>query len=291
MPSRHLARSIVLQSLFEWDFYQGKFDLDKIIKRNIEKFGGNFDEKQFTHNLAKGVMKNFAKIDKVIKTSATERPIEQLSAVDRNVLRIGLFELLYGNKKEVPPKVAINEAIELAKNFGGESSGRFINGVLGTVYKEIEKPEEGIVGSEKEIAEEILSGGIVYRKKDNDYQIALILDIFGYWTFPKGHLEKGEDLEQALLREIKEEIGLENLKIIKKLGERKYQAKEPQKGYISRKVTDFLLESVGDVELKIEKSPGIKEAKWFSLDEIPSLRQYKEVKEILQKVIDYLKQK
>jgi len=139
MASRHLARSIVLQSLFEWDFYQREFDLDKIIKRNIEKFGGNFDEKQFTQNLAKGVMENIEKIDKVIKNSAPERPIEQLSTVDRNVLRIGLSELLYGNKKEVPPKVAINEAIELAKNFGGESSGRFINGVLGTVYKEIEK--------------------------------------------------------------------------------------------------------------------------------------------------------
>lgn len=139
MASRHLARSIVLQSLFEWDFYQRELDLDKIIKRNIEKFGGNFDEKQFTQNLAKGVMKNIEKIDKVIKNSAPERPIEQLSTVDRNVLRIGLSELLYGNKKEVPPKVAINEAIELAKNFGGESSGRFINGVLGTVYKEIEK--------------------------------------------------------------------------------------------------------------------------------------------------------
>ena len=139
MASRHLARSIVLQSLFEWDFYRGKFDLVKIIKRNIEKFGGNFDEKQFTQNLAKGVKENLAKIDKIIKSSAPERPIEQLSTVDRNVLRIGLFELLYGNKKEVPPKVAINEAIELAKNFGGESSGRFVNGVLGTVYKEIEK--------------------------------------------------------------------------------------------------------------------------------------------------------
>jgi len=139
MASRHLARSIVLQSLFEWDFYQSEFDLDKNIKRNIEKFGGNFNEKQFTRNLAKGVVKNLAKIDKVIKNSAPERPIEQLSTVDRNVLRIGLSELLYGNKKEVPPKVAINEAIELAKNFGGESSGRFVNGVLGTVYKEIEK--------------------------------------------------------------------------------------------------------------------------------------------------------
>ena len=139
MASRHLARSIVLQSLFEWDFYQKKVDLEKILKRNIEKFAGDFEEKDFALLLAKGVVEHLEKIDKVIQTSAPERPIEQLSIVDRNVLRIGLYELLYGNKEEVPPKVAINEAIELAKNFGGESSGKFINGVLGTVYKEIEK--------------------------------------------------------------------------------------------------------------------------------------------------------
>ncbi len=138
MPSRHLARSIVLQSLFEWDFYQKTKDLEQILDRNIEKFGGNFDEADFAKNLAKGVIKNLEKIDKVIQSSAPERPIDQLSIVDRNVLRIGLQELLYGNKKEVPPKVAINEAIELGKSFGGESSGRFINGVLGTVYKELE---------------------------------------------------------------------------------------------------------------------------------------------------------
>lgn len=137
MASRHLARSIVLQSLFEWDFYNKENDLTKIVERNIENFGGGFDEVDFTKKLAKGVEENIAKIDKVIQTSAPERPLSQLSIVDRNVLRIGLYELLYEDKKEVPPKVAINEAIELAKGFGGPTSGKFVNGVLGTVYKEL----------------------------------------------------------------------------------------------------------------------------------------------------------
>jgi len=137
MASRHLARSIVLQTLFEWDFYKKEHQINEILKRNLEKFGGNFDEKEFAGTLANGVIENLEKIDKVIQSSAPERPITQLSIIDRNVLRIGLFELLYGKKEEVPPKVAINEAIELAKGFSGENSGRFINGVLGTVYKEI----------------------------------------------------------------------------------------------------------------------------------------------------------
>ncbi len=137
MASRHLARSIVLQSLFEWDFYKKEPNLKEILKRNIEKFGGNFNEVEFAESLVEGVVKHLQKIDEIIQQSAPERPLNQLGLVDRNVLRIGLFELLYGDKKEVPPKVAINEAIELGKTFGGESSGKFVNGVLGTVYKEI----------------------------------------------------------------------------------------------------------------------------------------------------------
>lgn len=138
MASRHLARSIVLQSLFEWDFYEKQHELDAILERNIKFFGGGFDEVDFARSIAKGVVERLGHIDKIIQSSAPERPINQLAIIDRNVLRIGLFELLYENKEEVPPKVAINESIELAKNFGGSSSGKFINGVLGTVFKELE---------------------------------------------------------------------------------------------------------------------------------------------------------
>lgn len=141
MASRHLARSIALQSLYEWDFYNRQNDLMKIIDRNLDTFGGVFDERDFARSLVKGVFDNLERLDKIIHSSAPERPINQLSLVDRNVLRMGLFELLYANKDEVPPKVAINEAIELAKNFGGASSGKFVNGVLGTVYKELQPPQ------------------------------------------------------------------------------------------------------------------------------------------------------
>ncbi len=139
MASRHLSRSIVLQSLYEWDFSGKKTEaLEKIIEKNIEEYGPGLENADFIWNLAKGIMGHISQIDKIIEKAAPEWPIEQITIVDRNVLRIGLYELLFGNKEEVPPKVAINEAIELAKNFGGESSGKFINGVLGTVYKEIE---------------------------------------------------------------------------------------------------------------------------------------------------------
>ena len=139
MASRHLSRSIAMQSLYEWDFYDKKSgELKKITERNIEEFGPGLETTDLIWQLVDGVKKNMSKIDEIIKNAAPEWPVDQINIIDRNVLRIGLYELLYSDKKEVPPKVAINEAIELAKSFSGQSSGRFVNGVLGTVYKEIE---------------------------------------------------------------------------------------------------------------------------------------------------------
>lgn len=140
MSSRHLSRSIVMQSLYEWDFYGKKPDsLKTIVERNIKEFGPGLETADFIWQLIDGILAHLSEIDKIIEKAAPEWPIEQVSIIDRNVLRIGLSELLYAKKEEVPPKVAINESIELAKSFGGESSGRFVNGVLGTIYKELEK--------------------------------------------------------------------------------------------------------------------------------------------------------
>jgi len=143
MGSRHLSRSIVMQSLYEWDFYGQKSEaLDKIVNRNIKEFGPGLEETNFIWELIKEIKNHLSELNKIIEKAAPEWPIDKITIVDRNVLRIGLYELLYADKESVPPKVAINEAIELAKNFGGESSGKFINGVLGTVYKEMKKMKE-----------------------------------------------------------------------------------------------------------------------------------------------------
>lgn len=140
MASRHLSRSIAMQSLYEWDFNGKKPEfLNPIVEKNIQEFGPGLEDKSFVWQIIHGVIEHLPKLDQIIEKAAPEWPIEQITIVDRNVLRIGLYELLYANKEEVPPKVAINEAIELAKSFGGENSGKFINGVLGTVFKEIEK--------------------------------------------------------------------------------------------------------------------------------------------------------
>ena len=142
MASRHLSRSIVLQSLYEWDFYDKKSNLKNITERNIKDFGPGLEELDFIWKLIEGIEKHILEIDKIIEKAAPEWPIAQIAMIDRNVLRIGLLELLYSDKEEVPPKVAINEAIELAKTFSGQTSGKFVNGVLGTVYKQLDPPTQ-----------------------------------------------------------------------------------------------------------------------------------------------------
>ncbi len=137
MATRQLARSVVLQSLFEWDFYNKKEDLTKVLERNLAEFAPGIDEPDFAWRLMKGIIDHLEELDTIITRAAPDWPIEQIAIIDRNALRIGLYELLHADPEEVPPKVAINEAIEISKNYGGPNSGKFINGVLGTIYKEM----------------------------------------------------------------------------------------------------------------------------------------------------------
>ncbi len=140
MANRHLSRTIAMQSLFEWDFNGGKDDLDQILNSHISEFSKEVDDSAFIFELARGVKENLKAIDEIVIKHAPEWPMDQIPPVDRNVLRLGVFELMF--LKQVPPKVAINEAVELAKTFGGESSGKFVNGVMGTLYKELDPEAE-----------------------------------------------------------------------------------------------------------------------------------------------------
>src|SRR3989338_7491496 len=139
MANRHLSRSIVLQTLFEWDFSSlanknndsESGEIKKMLDRNLKEFAPGLEDNNFVFSLIDEVLKKRATIDKIIEKAAPDWPIEKISIVDRNILRIGLTELLFSDRLQVPPKVAINEAIELAKTFCGENSGKFVNGVLG----------------------------------------------------------------------------------------------------------------------------------------------------------------
>lgn len=151
MSNRHLARTIAMQTLFSWDF-NGKQeqDLSNLIEQNFRQFAPKFNDYGFVKSIINGVIKNQAEIDQYITKYATEWPLDQITIVDRNVLRIGVYELVFD--QDMPSKVAINEAIEIAKTFGGESSGKFVNGVLGAIYKDV---AETVKKTEKLSAEKI----------------------------------------------------------------------------------------------------------------------------------------
>ena len=136
--NRHLGRIIVLQTLYEQEFREEAgdktVDLQKIVNRNIERYRKTANDKDFIENLVNGVFGEGKSIDEMIQPLATDWPIDKIARMDRLVLRIGIYELLY--QADVPAKVIINEAVELAKAFGGDNSSKFINGVLGSFYRE-----------------------------------------------------------------------------------------------------------------------------------------------------------
>lgn len=154
--NRHLARIVAMQTLYEWDFRRVKLgvnlsneEVTNIVRRNIEEFAASIDNADFIVALVDGVLVNIDQIDAILRPAAPEWPIEQIAGVDKAVLRLGIYELLFS--REVPPKVAINEAVELAKAFGGENSSKFVNGVLGTVYRNSDIYEEEVAKSLEDI--------------------------------------------------------------------------------------------------------------------------------------------
>lgn len=300
MASRHLARSVALQALFEVDSRDqlvSKSKIDEALNRNLTEFAPGIDDDSFAQRLVHGVLAKREKLDLIISKAAPDWPIDQVAVVDRNVLRIGLYELLFADRKEVPARVAINEAIELGKNFGGEKSGKFVNGVLGTVYRELGEPGKDEVPAKKKRVKDLpydqmpiekLAGAVVYARENGQLFLALVHDIFGYWTLSKGHIEANEDARQAVVREIKEELSLDII-VTEPLGDNEYVSSDPQKGKIRKQVSYFLTETKTKNDLKLgEDKGGLDEARWFSSDEIPELRLYDDIVPFITKAIKIL---
>lgn len=136
--NRHLGRIVGLQTLYEYEFRTGSHDesvdVAEILTRNIERYEQAIDDRAFVEQLVQGVLDHQEELDGKIQPIAPDWPIEQIARIDRNILRIGVYELLY-QQDTVPPKVVINEAVELAKAFGSDNSSKFVNGVLGTAFR------------------------------------------------------------------------------------------------------------------------------------------------------------
>lgn len=292
MSTRHIARTLALQTLFELDMQENLSATDEqtsiILERNREEFGEGVKDMSFAKGILSSVVSRRITIDDIITRAAPDWPLPKIGTVDRNVLRIGLAELLFGDRAQVPPKVAIDEAIELAKAFGGETSGRFVNGVLGAIYKEMGEPEKTQVTKQKshdidESKKELLAGAVIYSTSNNKHHIALVHDVFGYWTLPKGHISSDETEENGLIRNVKKEIGLD-INVVEKIGENQYIANKPEIGKVIKHVSYFLA-SAARADLVLENKGGLDEAKWFPLEDVATLRMYDDIKPLMQKAI------
>jgi N utilization substance protein B len=294
MANRHLSRSIVLQSLFEWDLNTlEKKVVQEVLDRNVAEFAPNKTDMPFMEKLLEGVMAKQPELDQIIEKAAPEWPIDRISPVDRNILRLGLYELLFADRKEVPAKVAINEAIELAKQFGGDNSSRFVNGVLGAVYKEIGEPGKEEQSQKRkrdvpfdEMPIERLSGAVVYTQHEGQMYLALVHDIFGHWTLSKSKVKEEESVEDGAKRALLEEIGLE-IKIEAELGDNEYVATHPEKGKVRKQVHYFLAEA-SYVDIELLKKGGLDDAKWFKVTDILDLNFYEDILPVVTKAITML---
>lgn len=295
MANRHLSRSVALQTLFEWDF-RGCNDsaIKDTISRIAFEFAPGMGDSNFIEELTQNVISKKADLDKIIEKAAPDWPLDKISIIDRNILRLGLFELLFADRKEVPAKVAINEAIELAKSFGGENSGKFINGVLGSVYKELGEPGKDSSPKKKKRIEDIpyeempiqnLGGAVVYARDGNDIYMAFVHDIFGHWTLSKGKIPQG-DVREGTVNKVKEEMGLD-IRIVEDLGNNEYIASDPELGKIRKQVHYFLAESEFS-DIKLAEKPGLDDGKWFKLADILELNFYNDIVPIVTKAVTIL---
>lgn len=296
MANRHLARSVVLQTLYEWDVRGlALAAASAALERNVREFAPGLSDTGFLQELLESILSKRADLDRIIEKAAPDWPLEKISTVDRNVLRLGLFELLFSDKKEVPAKVAINEAIELAKTFGGERSGKFVNGVLGSVYKELGEPGKDAAPRRRKAASsdsmpvQKLVGAVVYAKDGRDVYLALVHDIFGHWTLSKGKLKEGEDAAVGVVRKIKEEIGAD-IAVKEELGHNEYVASDPELGKLRKQVHYFLAEAPF-ASLTLEKTGGLDDARWFRLADILELNFYEDILPIITKAVNLLLKK
>lgn len=300
MTNRHLSRSIILQSLFEWDF-KSKPDqeISDIIARNNEEYAPGNDDISFIETTIDTVIRKKEIIDEIIAKAAPEWPIDKINVVDRNILRLGLAELVFGNHEDVPPKVVINEAIELSKTFGGESSSKFINGVLGAVYREMGEPGKDQISkkvSKKDevvdpatLPKEIKAGAVVYAIHENQVYLGLVHDVFGYWTLSRGGVEAGETVEQTAIREIKGEMNID-ITIEEQVGDIEYVASHPTKGKSLKQIVYFLGKT-DYTPLEVTRDGGLDDAQWFTLEQIPKLRMYDNIAAIITKAVTMLGEK
>jgi len=289
MASRSSARPIIISVLYSLELNIGReISIDEVIDYILdeENTDGSAVDRAFVVSVVDGVQKKQAILDEIIGKAAP-RWTHDMNIIDKAVLRAAIYELLF-ESGSVPAKVVISQAVALADRFAAPENRRFVNGVLGTIYREMESEEvTGVARAQKTdengvpIVEK--AGGLVFAKHDGVLHIALVHDIWGYWTIAKGKIEPGEDAQTACEREILEELGIQ-AQVIQQLGENIYESRSSEKGPVKNHIQYFLLTAEYQ-PLELETTGGLDDARWFPFAKIDKLRMYEDITQMVLKAI------
>lgn len=297
--NRQLYRTILLQTLYEWDVHNySNTSLKDYLEYIVNSFQKvTIDEKEL-HELLENlesIASRRAILDELIEKASPGWTIDKITVVDRNILRLGIYELLFADNELIPPKVALNESIELAKKFGGAKSNKFVNGVMGAIYKEMGEPGKDQETKKKipdvpyeEMPIDNKGAAVVYAVDDQGtVHLGMVHDVFGYWTLAKGTIDEGETLEEGTIREVKEETNW-GIEIIQKIGENEYIAYHPERGPVRKNVTYFLGKADFTQPTLEEGTGGLDDVRWFPLEEISELSMYEDVSQMIIQSIEII---
>ena len=280
ISSRREARILLVQVLYEADF-RGRVpngaSLFRTFNHLAQEHAPDLVDNPFAKQVLEGISVKYEDINAIIEQAAKNWSLDRIGIIDRNILRLGVFELLFGKDLEVPGRVALNEAIEVTKLFLSTNACKFVNGVLGAVYLEVKDPNEKEV-LPKKMKHKKSVGGVVFRVQGDEAKFAFVHDIFNRWTLSKGGLEEGERPEEGFKRVILDEIGIA-VEPVEKIGVNAYIAHPPEGPM--RKEVIYFLGKTDEMDLNLKESGGLDATKWFDYEEAKQLTFYPDLKQII----------
>ncbi len=273
---RNETRIAVVQVLYYADISNSLDSLDFLFEKynyiKNELHDVDIDD-SYAKKVIEGIVSKRNEIDELMNKVATEWPVEKMDILDRNILRLGVFEVLFNKTLETPPKVAVNEAIEVSKKLSGIKSSKFINGILGTILSNIDIKKQEEVGRKVKKYVSVF----VYKVLDEKPLFLLIRDIWNKWTIPKGEILPSDTIYPSAFKIMKEKFEIE-VKPEEEFGENTFIAHPPE-GVVRKEVL-YVLAKTEDKEVGKYDEEKYKDVSWFSLEEMKELKLYKDLKKI-----------
>ena len=296
MSRRHQSRELILKTLYNLDVLDDlkpytdiNYVIDTMNKIRVIDSVDSKDDLDYSKKILSAIIDRINTINDILTKAAPEWPLDKINIIDRNILRIGIYEIIFANDEGTPPKVAINEAIELAKEYSGQKSFSFVNGVMGTIYKEIFNNKELEQNQQKENKKEIsFIECVPYSLDKNMLYLGFILDKNKKWCFPKSEEDKNKNIEENILNILNNKFDvIERINEYTKLTNKSITLSKREGEKIKENTTFYLIK----MDYKIINSPNTDKsisAKWIKSNEIEKLNKQNDIEDIINKTLEKL---